>query len=179
MISNKADAVRLADGDIAHIVKGGAQHPLTRQPLGDGQLLLLLREMAPPEIVPTLSGNDPVEFVYANPDGRFVTRVSRENGTLRATVSAAPANAVVEAVAPSPGANGNGSSHGHVGFTGNGVSPNGHMASPPHRWQPREGHRIRHRARKSSRFSEFWFPSTGLICTFVSGSRQSSACMVS
>ena len=50
MVSNKADAVRLADGAIAHIVKAGSQHPLTRQPLGDGQLLLLLREMAPPEM---------------------------------------------------------------------------------------------------------------------------------
>jgi hypothetical protein len=37
MVSNRADAVRLADGDIAHIIKGGAKHPLTRQPLGDGQ----------------------------------------------------------------------------------------------------------------------------------------------
>ena len=131
MISNKADAVRLADGDIAHIVKGGAQHPLTRQPLGDGQLLLLLREMAPPDVVPALTGSDPVEFVYANPDGRFVTRVSRENGALRATVSAAPANAVIDPVATvagtsnGNGAGGNGTAH------SNGASANGHMASPP------------------------------------------------
>jgi twitching motility protein PilT len=129
MISNKADAVRLADGDIAHIVKGGAQHPLTRQPLGDGQLLLLLREMAPPEIAPTLSGNEPVEFVYANPDGRFVTRVTRENGALKATVSAAPANSVVEPMTASHvTSNGNGSSNGNGVLNGNGVSGNGHIA---------------------------------------------------
>jgi twitching motility protein PilT len=133
MISNKADAVRLADGDIAHIVKGGAQHPLTRQPLGDGQLLLLLREMAPPDILPTLNGSEPVEFVYANPDGRFVTRVSRENGALRATVSAAPANSIIDAVTPShAGANGNGSANGNGTSNGNGVSGNGHVASPVH-----------------------------------------------
>jgi hypothetical protein len=85
MVSNRADAVRLADGDIAHIIKGGAKHPLTRQPLGDGQLLLLLREMAPPDVIPTLGAAD-VEFIYANGEGRFVTRVSRENGTLQAMV---------------------------------------------------------------------------------------------
>ena len=130
MISNKADAVRLADGEIAHIVKGGAQHPLTRQPLGDGQLLLLLREMAPPDIAPTLSGTESVEFVYANPEGRFVTRVTRENGSLIATVSAAPANAVVEAVSASHlSAAGNGSTNGNG--SSNGVGGNGHPASPP------------------------------------------------
>jgi twitching motility protein PilT len=125
MVSNKADAVRLADGDIAHIVKSGAQHPLTRQPLGDGQLLLLLREMAPPEMAATLGGGEPVEFVYANSDGRFVTRVTRENGTLRATVSAAPANAAMNGNGvvdvPPPSTNGNGASN------GNG---NGHPSAP-------------------------------------------------
>jgi twitching motility protein PilT len=92
MLSNRADAVRLSDGDVAHLVKAGAQHPLTRQPLGDGQLLVLLREMAPPDVSPALGGVDPVEFVYANGDGRFVTRVMRQNGSLKATVSPAPAN---------------------------------------------------------------------------------------
>ncbi len=92
MLSNRADAVRLSDGDIAHLVKAGAQHPLTRQPLADGQLLVLLREMAPAEVGPSLGGIDPVEFVYANGEGRFVTRVVRHDGTLKATVSAEVAN---------------------------------------------------------------------------------------
>lgn len=88
MISNRAEAVRLGDGDVAHIVKGGADHPLTRQPLADGQLLLLLREMASPEVGARLGGVDPMEFRYANADGRFVARVVRDNGVLRAMVSA-------------------------------------------------------------------------------------------
>ncbi len=88
MISNRADAVRLSDGDIAHIVKGGAQHPLTRQPLADGQLLMLLREMATPEVGARLGGADPMEFTYSNSEGSFVARVMRDNGTLRAMVSA-------------------------------------------------------------------------------------------
>ncbi|MEO5590301.1 MAG: type IV pilus twitching motility protein PilT [Gemmatimonadaceae bacterium] len=87
MISNRADAIRLADGDIAHILKGGAQHPLTRQPLGDGQLLTLLREMAPHDVTASLGGVEPVEFMYANGEGRFLTRVSRDGAVLRAVVS--------------------------------------------------------------------------------------------
>jgi twitching motility protein PilT len=110
MVSNRAEAVRLADGDIAHIVKGGAQHPLTRQPLGDGQLLLLLREMAPTDVVARLDGVEPVEFHYSNGEGRFVTRVSREGGTLRAVVSAAP------------DASENGNGNGHATPSGNAVS---------------------------------------------------------
>jgi twitching motility protein PilT len=133
MVSNKADAVRLADGDIAHIVKAGAQHPLTRSPLGDGQLLLLLKEMAPPDLAASLGGGEPVEFVYANGDGRFVTRVTRENGTLQAMVSAAPANAAVNGnghAVPSLHTNGNGNGSAN----GNG---NGHVVVEPRASAPR------------------------------------------
>ena len=115
MISNSADAVRLSDGEIAHIIKGGTQHPLTRQPLGDGQLLLLLREMCPPDVSARLGGADPIEFSYSNAEGRFVARVMRDNGTLRATVKADD----------SPVENGtsNGSSHGFAPATnGNGAA---------------------------------------------------------
>src|SRR6478672_3350329 len=92
LLSNRAESVRLGDGDIAHLVKAGTQHPLTRQPLGDGQLLILLREMAPADIAPALGGADPIEFVYANGEGRFVARVMREGGALRAEVTPAPAH---------------------------------------------------------------------------------------
>lgn len=95
MMSNHADAVSLSDGDIAHIVKGGARHPLTRQPLGDGQLLLLLQEMCPAEIAVRLTADEAVDFIYANADGRFLARVVRESGTLSALVCLAP-------TAPSP-----------------------------------------------------------------------------
>ncbi|HUQ47847.1 MAG TPA: type IV pilus twitching motility protein PilT [Gemmatimonadaceae bacterium] len=92
LLTNRADSIRLADGDIAHLVKAGTLHPLTRQPLGDGQLLILLREMAPENVAHALGGVEPVEFVYANGEGRFVARVMRENGSLKAVVSPEPAH---------------------------------------------------------------------------------------
>ncbi|MGI9043102.1 MAG: type IV pilus twitching motility protein PilT [Gemmatimonadaceae bacterium] len=104
MRSNRADAVRLTDGDIARIIRGGAQHPLTRQPLGEGQLLTLLREMTTADVGARLGGAEPVEFAYSNSEGDFFARVSRESGTLEAVVRAGTGNG-----APANGALSNGS----------------------------------------------------------------------
>jgi twitching motility protein PilT len=127
MVSNRAEAVSLADGDVAHIIKGGAQHPLTRQALGDGQLLLLLREIAPAALLPRLGGVEPVEFTYANSEGRFVTRVIRDGAILRATVSAEAPGAAASATidfAPAP------SSTPANGSNGNGSNGNGYVPPP-------------------------------------------------
>jgi twitching motility protein PilT len=91
MLSNRADAVSLADGDIAHLIVGGTPRPLTRQPLADGQLVALLREMAPPHVAHHLGGDGPLEFLYANDDGKFIARLRNEGGKMLATVSLAPA----------------------------------------------------------------------------------------
>ncbi len=87
MISNHADAVSLSDGDIAELLKGGAKHPLTRQPLGSGQLLTILQEMAPADKIAAITKGERVEFVYENDSGKFLTRSSHLGGKLRATVS--------------------------------------------------------------------------------------------
>ena len=143
LLSNRADSVRLSDGDIAHIIKGGAQHPLTRQPLAEGQLLVLLREMASPEVSNRL-GIEPVEFVYSNAEGHFTAHVSRESGKLAATVKAGG----VPVVATPPGgtATTNGSAaHAEVAAPSNGngshpapeVSSNGNGA---HHHSPEPAH---------------------------------------
>ncbi len=126
LVSNRAESLRLSDGDIAHLTKGGVQHPLTRQPLAEGQLLVLLREMAPSEIATTLGGAEPLEFAYENAEGHFVAHVSRQDGVLQAAVSpkaaeiprdAAHANAYSAAhgngTSGSASSNGNGTSNGH------------------------------------------------------------------
>ena len=112
MLSNRADAVSLADGDIAHLMIGGTPRPLTRQPLAEGQLGALLREMASPDVAQQLAGGGPLEFTYANEEGKFVARVRSDGGKMLATVSLAPvpANGGTNG-ATAPAANGNGVSH--------------------------------------------------------------------
>jgi len=103
MVTNRADAVRLADGEVAYLVMDGTQRPLTRQPLGEGQLVALLREMAPAHVAPGIAGGRPLQFLYSNSDGTFVTRLDSEDGKMWATVNTAPAADV--------SANGNGNAH--------------------------------------------------------------------
>ena len=133
LVSNRADAVRLSDGEIAHIIKGGAPHPLTRTPLAEGQLLLLLREMAPPDLGGQLGGTEPVEFAYSNGEGSFLARVRRDNGVLQAVVSPhAPASVPT----PSRPAHSSGNGHhsdGEPAVASNGVQPNGDRAAVPPR----------------------------------------------
>lgn len=90
MISNRAESVRLTEGDVAHLMIGGTPQPLTRQPLAPGQLLALLREMVPPDVADQLEAGGPLDFEYANEGGRFITRLCSDGGKMRATVSAAP-----------------------------------------------------------------------------------------
>ena len=91
MLSNRAESVRLTDGDVAHLMIGGTPQPLTRQPLAPGQLVALLREMAPPDVADQLDAGGPLDFIYANDGGRFITRLRSDDGRMRATVSPAPA----------------------------------------------------------------------------------------
>jgi len=93
MLTNRADAVSLADGDVAHLLVGTTPRPLTRQALGEGQLVALLREMAPPAMAPQLIAGNPLEFLYANESGMFIARVLNDGGKMRATVSVAPPQA--------------------------------------------------------------------------------------
>src|SRR5688572_1581648 len=47
MVSNRADAIRLVEGQMAVLDVNGAARPMTKQPLTASQLVNLLREIAP------------------------------------------------------------------------------------------------------------------------------------
>ena len=57
MVSNRAEALRLVENELASLVKDGTAVPLTKQPLGASQLLGLLREIAPPDAMRRLDDN--------------------------------------------------------------------------------------------------------------------------
>ncbi|MEO8194295.1 MAG: type IV pilus twitching motility protein PilT [Gemmatimonadales bacterium] len=116
MVSNNADALRLADGEIARLIKGGAEHPLTRNPLGDGQLALLLKEVLPPDLLARIDGPVGFEFSYENDAGRFLGRTSRQGGKLsaRLTIESTKEQSIAWAVSgreAAPVTNGNGAAH--------------------------------------------------------------------
>jgi twitching motility protein PilT len=115
MVKNRANAVRLIDGDVAYLLVGDTSHPLTRQPLGPGQLVALLKEMAPVHLAGVLSAGGPAEFTYSGPDGNFVARLVTEDGKTVATVQPVPTNG-------STGTNG-----AHPPIATNGSNGNGHV----------------------------------------------------
>ncbi|HVF39659.1 MAG TPA: PilT/PilU family type 4a pilus ATPase [Gemmatimonadaceae bacterium] len=119
MMANRAEAVRLSDGEVAYVIKGGKQHPLTRQPLAEGQVALLLREIAPADVAHKIGSDNPVDFPYANADGRFLARVMRDGATLRAIVSPEPGASAPGASAEN-GHNGNGNTPKSSASNGNG-----------------------------------------------------------
>jgi twitching motility protein PilT len=121
MTKNGADAVRLADGDVAQLVIAGSSRPLTRQPLAEGQLLALLLEIAPPSVQPLLSTGRPLDFIYESEKGRFITQLRTEAGQLRATLIATAA------------AEGNGKSKGKSNGAAAGGSDGSSVVKPPAR----------------------------------------------
>src|SRR4030095_298442 len=88
MVSNRAEALRLAENELASLVKDGATVPLTKQVLGATQLLGLLREIAPPEAARRLDEGAATEFQYRSGDGGvFNARASNEGGKWIAAIT--------------------------------------------------------------------------------------------
>jgi twitching motility protein PilT len=65
----RAEALRLAVGQPAALVTNGSTRALTRDPLTDGQIAALVREVADPAAAPRLGGPEPVSFPYHSPSG--------------------------------------------------------------------------------------------------------------
>ena len=98
MVSNRAEALRLVENELASLVKDGASVPVTKQALGASQLLGLLREIAPPDALRNLDSGAPAEFEYRSGDGVFNARASNESGKWTASITGVPG-----AVAPNAG----------------------------------------------------------------------------
>jgi twitching motility protein PilT len=100
MVSNRAEALRLVENELASLVKDGASVPVTKQALGAAQLLGLLREIAPPDALQHLDNGAPTEFEYRSGDGVFTARASNESGKWMAAITGV--NPVVTPTASQP-----------------------------------------------------------------------------
>jgi twitching motility protein PilT len=87
MVSNRAEALRLVENELASLVKDGASVPLTKQALGATQLLGLLREIAPPDAMRRLDAGTSAEFQYKSGDGVFSASATNEGGKWIAAIT--------------------------------------------------------------------------------------------
>jgi twitching motility protein PilT len=93
MHEQRADALQLAVGKPASLMQNGTVRPITREPLTDGQIQGLLREIASAEASSQLGAAESVAFVYRSPSGEVqVEHKSGPNGaaTLRLVIPAPP-----------------------------------------------------------------------------------------
>ena len=80
MVSNKADSLVLADGDLVKIEVQGQMRPLTKSPLAGAQIVALCKEIAKPDAVKNLDAGKPATMSYITNDGAFVVRAMVNNG---------------------------------------------------------------------------------------------------
>jgi twitching motility protein PilT len=74
MVSNKADALVLEDGDLVKLEVSGQLRPLTKSPLTGAQIVALLKEIASTEAAKNLDANKPATMSHVTGDGAFVIR---------------------------------------------------------------------------------------------------------
>jgi len=87
----RADALRLAVGKPAALVTNGSARPVTKEPLTDGQILTLVREVADPASAPRLGGSEAVSFAYKAPSGQVTVAFTPGAGGPVVEVRAQPA----------------------------------------------------------------------------------------
>jgi len=87
----RADALRLAVGKPAALVTNGSARPVTKEPLTDGQILTLVREVADPASAPRLGGSEAVSFAYNAPSGQVTVAFTPGAGGPVVEVRAQPA----------------------------------------------------------------------------------------
>ncbi|MDB4881485.1 MAG: twitching motility protein, partial [Gemmatimonadetes bacterium] len=87
MVSQRATALRLDEGELAELEISGSPRPVTKTPLTGPQVVALLREIAPPDAASCLDNGQAAIFGYLSEDGAFVVQASREGTRWRARVT--------------------------------------------------------------------------------------------
>ncbi|HEX2717028.1 MAG TPA: type IV pilus twitching motility protein PilT, partial [Gemmatimonadaceae bacterium] len=80
MVSNRANALLLNEGEVAQLDVTGGARPVTKQPLTAQQVVMLLKEIAPAEAGAKLEAGHPTVFQYQSDDGVFVARATPVSG---------------------------------------------------------------------------------------------------
>jgi len=140
LVSNKATALIMTEGDLATLMIKDSPRTVMKQPLTSAQILTLVREIAPQNSPNNLDAKSGVRFTYSSGDGTFDVSLSQNDGKTSARVE--PSNgsshaAPVAEVASVPGYE----SHSH-----NGSSPHEEAAPSPKAAAPAPAARVSDRA---------------------------------
>jgi twitching motility protein PilT len=114
LVSNKATALNLSEGEIATLTIRDSARPVMKQPLTSAQILNLVREISPGNAPPALDAQGGARFDYSSSDGLFEV-VLTQNGKISASIglkaqtanatkpaAAQPIAALAEPAAPGP-----------------------------------------------------------------------------
>ena len=85
MISNRADALVLKEGEAAALMVEGQARPVTK-PLSGPQVIALLKEIASPQGAQLLDQKQPIKFRYSSEDSVFVVRAMLQGEQLNVTI---------------------------------------------------------------------------------------------
>ena len=96
MVSNRANALVLNEGDVAQLEVPGGVRPVTKQPLTSQQVVALLREIAPADAGAKLEAGKDATFQYSSDDGVFVARASLSDGRWEASICVDDDNAFLQ-----------------------------------------------------------------------------------
>ncbi len=86
LVSNKATALVMPEGDLATLTINDSSRPVMKQPLTGAQILTLVREIAPQDSPHGLDAKGGVRFTYASADGTFEVSLSQNGGKVSARV---------------------------------------------------------------------------------------------
>jgi twitching motility protein PilT len=99
LVSNKATALVLSEGDVATVTIKDSARPVMKQPLTSAQILTLVREIAPAGSPRNPDANGQMRFDYSSADGMFEVALT-QNGKISARIQ--PKSAVPETRVPTP-----------------------------------------------------------------------------
>jgi twitching motility protein PilT len=87
VITNRADALTLVEGDPAKLELQGTARPVTKSALTAQQVVGLLKEIAPIEAGRQLDTAKSATFTYTSGDGMFTIQAAQEGGKWRARIT--------------------------------------------------------------------------------------------
>src|SRR4051812_35439024 len=97
LVSNKATALVMSEGDVATVMIKDSSRPVMKQPLTSAQILTLVREITPPNTPPAPDTQGSVRFEYTSADGTFDVSLT-QNGKISARIE--PKAGLINAARP-------------------------------------------------------------------------------